>query len=150
VSNVVVRVARDCDVDSIHSIDHDYEHERYSYDIIKASIEDEKYYNLILSIDECDVGYLSAILVAGECELLKIVVKEKFRGNGYGKILMNALLAECVNRDTHKIFLEVRKDNTSAKALYEQCGFRKIHTRSGYYAGVDADVYWCEIDGKKY
>ena len=148
-NNISFRCADIKDVNDIYLIDQEYEYEQYSIDMVKASIEDEKYFNVILSIDDTAVGYLSALMVADECELIKIVVKSSCRGNGYGKLLIDTLLSKCRENFTKKIFLEVRNDNTEAKNLYEKCGFKKVHTRKGYYAGVDADIYWCELDGKK-
>ena len=147
-SSINLRCAKLIDANNVYLIDQEYEHERYSLDMVKTSIEDDKYYNVILSVDGIDVGYLSATMVSDECELIKIVVRKSFRGKGYGKILMNDLFRECRKRCVKKIFLEVRENNSMAKSLYENCGLKRTHTRKGYYEGIDADIYWCEIDDK--
>ena len=47
--------------------------------------------------------------------------------------IFEVLKEKCVE----KIFLEVRRNNHSAKALYEKLGFTYISVREKYYGGVE-------------
>ena len=51
----------------------------------------------------------------------------------YKKFIFEVLKEKCVT----KIFLEVRRNNHSAKALYEKLGFEYISVREKYYGGVE-------------
>jgi len=146
VSNINIRIADARDLENIYDIDRDYDHERYSKDVILSSLKMENYYNIILSIDDVDIGYLSAMTLLDECELLKIVIKRDYRSKGYGKILINTLKDYCAEKCVEKIYLEVRSDNIVAKNVYIKNGFILNGVRKGYYNGIDAEIYWCKID----
>lgn len=148
-NNCRVRVACNLDSDNIFQIDQEYDHENYTLDMINTSLKNENYYNIILSIDDKDIGYISASIVCDECELIKIVVKKEYRSQGFGKILIENLKEYCIKNNIAKIFLEVREDNLIAKNSYLHSGFEKVGVRKGYYNGIDAEIYWCKINGEK-
>ncbi len=54
-----------------------------------------------------------------------LFVKDKFRRLGLGRAGLNALFTECKRRGVRALHLEVGRDNTHAKALYAQFGFRE-------------------------
>ena len=79
------------------------------------------------------VGFLMTRVVAGEAELLNIVVAKARRGAGLGRQLMSAWLAQMKDEMVERLFLEVRVSNAPAIALYESFGFEGVGTRVGYY-----------------
>lgn len=133
----------------IYAIDQSYPNENYSLESIESSLNNKNYYNIILNVDGVDVGYLSATIICGECELLKVVVHSNDRGKGYGNMLLIELKSYCMSNGVEKIFLEVRVDNDVAKKLYVKNGFKKCGERKGYYNGIDGEVYWCKLNGQK-
>lgn len=52
-----------------------------------------------------------------------LVVREGFRGRGIGRALLAAAIAEWRLRRGHQVQLEVARDRTAARALYEAAGF---------------------------
>ncbi len=52
-------------------------------------------------------------------------VPEKHRGNGYNKLIMDALLQWCKDRNIFEIRLDVYNDNPSAIRAYEKVGLKK-------------------------
>ena len=52
-------------------------------------------------------------------------VPEKHRGNGYNKLIMDALLKWCKDRNVFEIRLDVYEDNPSAIRAYEKIGLKK-------------------------
>lgn len=52
-------------------------------------------------------------------------VPEKHRGNGYNKLIMDALLKWCKDRNIIEIRLDVYQDNPSAIRAYEKAGLKK-------------------------
>jgi len=52
-------------------------------------------------------------------------VPKKHRGNGYNKLIMDALLKWCKNRNISEIRLDVYEDNPSAIRAYEKAGLKK-------------------------
>ena len=52
-------------------------------------------------------------------------VPKKYRGNGYNKLIIQALLKWCKNRNVFEIRLDVYNINESAIKAYEKVGFEK-------------------------
>ncbi len=52
-------------------------------------------------------------------------VPKKHRGNGYNKLVMQALLEWCQTKEITEIRLDVYEDNPSAIRAYEKVGFKK-------------------------
>ena len=70
----------------------------------------------------------------GLIELL--AVEQNFRGNGYGKVLLEHSIDELHNKNINSIDICVRKDNIPALALYKKNGFNKISDRKNVPNGV--------------
>lgn len=83
-------------------------------------------------------GFVLGRVVAGEAELLTIVVAESARGQGIGRALMHAFDARARDRDATEAFLEVAADNIAARALYTALNWAQVGHRAGYYGGTDA------------
>jgi ribosomal-protein-alanine N-acetyltransferase len=79
-------------------------------------------------------GYICCRLVAGEAEILKIVVTQHFRGQGVGSLLLQAALTRMAEKGASRCYLEVRDSNGIARSLYEKFGFRQIGYRRDYYS----------------
>ncbi len=76
----------------------------------------------------------------GECHLLTLCVAPEFQRQGLGRRLFSLLLARAAKLDAETCFLEVRKSNEPAIALYQSMGFSQIGERKGYYPdGADRE-----------
>lgn len=81
-------------------------------------------------------GYAVAHAVADEVEILTIGVDPTSRRCGIGRALLHALLEGAT-----RAFLEVRRSNDAARALYRRGGFIVSGVRKEYYRdGEDALV----------
>ena len=56
-----------------------------------------------------------------------LFVEESARGEGYGRMLVEAAVERARSRGCGRIQLDVNEANEAALALYESCGFRPIH-----------------------
>lgn len=79
-------------------------------------------------------GFVQFQWIAGEAEVNTLCVPPAYRRQGFGKLLMEALIAELKARLTGKLFLEAAADNDGAIALYRSLGFEETGRRHGYYA----------------
>ena len=84
------------------------------------------------------VGYLLATTIAGESEILRIAVQKEMRGRGIARALLSHLLGD-LSEDT-AYFLEVRRSNTAAIALYSAFGFDAYAERKHYYKDPTEDA----------
>lgn len=72
----------------------------------------------------CGLGVLEQGLVG----LLDIVVKEEYRGCGFGKVLCRALLEKAKAKGATTGYLQVVDSNTVAKKLYNSLGFEDMYS----------------------
>jgi len=79
------------------------------------------------------VGYIVAIAVLDEGEILNVAVAPEVRAEGIGGVLLDAVLKQVEQRGTESMFLEVRVSNAAARALYQSRGFEDISKRKNYY-----------------
>lgn len=90
--------------------------------------------------EESILGYCGIIMAADEGDITNVSVKKELQGKGIG----TALVAELENRvkelGIQKIFLEVRKSNAPALALYEKQGFEHMGIRKNYYSDPIEDA----------
>ena len=78
-------------------------------------------------------GFLVTRVVAGEAELLNIVVAGSARRMGIGRELMSTWFKQMEQESVCRLFLEVRVSNAAAIHLYETFGFTEVGKRVGYY-----------------
>ena len=85
-------------------------------------------------------GYVVAMTVLDEAEILNIAVPPTARRNGLGGILLDAALREVERQGALSVFLEVRVSNVAARSLYGSRGFVEISRRKGYYRSPVEDA----------
>lgn len=85
-------------------------------------------------------GYVIAVAVADESEILNLAVKRELREVGIGGHLLDAALAEATSAGALQVFLEVRESNAGARKLYGSRGFGEISRRRGYYRNPVEDA----------
>ncbi|MDH8678620.1 ribosomal protein S18-alanine N-acetyltransferase [Fusibacter bizertensis] len=101
----------------------------------------------VLELDDYIIGYGGMWLIIDEIHITNIAIDTPFRGHGYSKTLMYALIEFGAANGYHHMTLEVRVSNDVAIALYEKIGFTGVGKRPKYYidTGEDALVMWKEI-----
>ena len=85
-------------------------------------------------------GYAFCSSVADEGEILNLAVAPALRRQGLGRVLLDACLGWMTDRGARKVFLEVRRSNEAAIAMYEGQGFETVGVRRGYYRKPTEDA----------
>lgn len=85
-------------------------------------------------------GFAIGRAVAGEAELVTIVVSPAIQRKGTGRALLAAFEDEARARDATTAFLEVAADNTAALGLYRGAGWQETGRRTGYYTRTSGTV----------
>ena len=73
------------------------------------------------------IGCGYGIIDKGFVGLYDIVVNEEFRGKGYGKEIVEAILTKAKDMGIKKAYLAVVDNNEIAKELYSKMGFKEIY-----------------------
>lgn len=87
-------------------------------------------------------GFALGRALAGEAELLTLVVDPTLHRQGLGRRLLAAFEAAARHKGAQEAYLEVAADNQAACALYRAAGWRVRGLRKGYYKRPDG----CRID----
>jgi len=79
------------------------------------------------------LGFALGRAVAGDAELLTLVVDPDQRRAGLGRRLLERFEAAAGQRDAVRAFLEVAANNVAARQLYLTAGYRESGLRRAYY-----------------
>lgn len=140
------RVLDTSDNISIHELDKTAFSDYWNADTFldELGVDTRRYIGMY--VDETLVGYIGLNIIIDECDIIRIAIHKDFQGRGYSKILFRNALDYLKSISVKKIMLEVSNINTTAIALYESIGFKKIFVRPNYYHdGSDAIIYEMNI-----
>jgi ribosomal-protein-alanine N-acetyltransferase len=98
-------------------------------------------------IDSLKAGYQAQLLMAGgdllgyfiamkgveEVHLLNITVLVEYQRQGWARVMLDALATWSRGQGARWLWLEVRRSNERAIAVYETYGFRRVGERKNYY-----------------
>jgi [ribosomal protein S18]-alanine N-acetyltransferase len=93
--------------------------------------------------DEEPTGFVLALGLAEECEIISLGVLPDRRRAGRGSALVSSVCLEAMRRNIRSVVLEVAADNAAARALYAARGFVSVGCRPNYYrrAGGRIDAF---------
>jgi ribosomal-protein-alanine N-acetyltransferase len=83
------------------------------------------------------LGYFVAMRGVEETHLLNITVAPAFQGQGWAKIMLEALCLWSRSQAAQCIWLEVRAGNARALKVYTACGFVCVGMRKNYYPAAN-------------
>ncbi|NDL61374.1 ribosomal protein S18-alanine N-acetyltransferase [Acerihabitans arboris] len=98
-----------------------------------ASNQGERYLNLKLTVDDTLAAFAITQTVVDEATLFNIAVHPDFQRRGLGRSLLERLITELEQRGILTLWLEVRRSNLPAIALYQSLGFNDVSVRRDYY-----------------
>jgi len=79
------------------------------------------------------IGVAAGFTWSDTCELKQMWIDEAYRGRGYARALLNAVIAEACSRGARRIW--VASYNFQAPALYEKAGFKRMAEFEGWPEG---------------
>ena len=79
------------------------------------------------------VGYAILMLAVDEAELLDIAIAAGQQRHGWGRKLLEEMMALARRQSMQRMVLEVRASNLAAITLYRKAGFSDIGLRRDYY-----------------
>lgn len=79
------------------------------------------------------LGYMVAMQGFEEVHLLNITVSPDHQGQGWGRLMLEALAIWSRGQGAHSLWLEVRRSNARAIRVYEAHGYQRVGVRQGYY-----------------
>ncbi|MDP2931108.1 MAG: ribosomal protein S18-alanine N-acetyltransferase [Chloroflexota bacterium] len=89
--------------------------------------------------NEYVAGFAGFWIMAEEAHVVSISVREAYRHQGIGELLLISLIDLAIELEARLITLEVRVSNTIAQNLYRKYGFVQVGVRRGYYTDNKED-----------
>ena len=87
----------------------------------------------LLLADDAILGYFIAMKGVDEVHLLNITVAPDHQGQGWGRVMLDALAIWSRGQGAQWLWLEVRVSNQRALQIYDRHGYRRVGERKGYY-----------------
>ncbi len=87
----------------------------------------------LLCAGESLIGYFVAMRGVDEVHLLNITVDPVFQGQGWGRVMLDALALWSRGQGAQWLWLEVRTSNARAQQVYLRYGYRRVGERKNYY-----------------
>jgi ribosomal-protein-alanine N-acetyltransferase len=115
------------------------EQQAYAHPWLRANFLDSLqagYQAQLLLAGDAVLGYFVAMMGVDEAHLLNITVAPQHQGQGWGRLMLEALAIWAKGQGAQALWLEVRKDNQRAIKVYQACGFNHVGERKAYYPGV--------------
>ncbi len=88
---------------------------------------------LLSSSRQYILGFTGFWIMADEAHVINIAVRESYRHQGIGELLLISAVDLAAKLKARIITLEVRASNTTAQALYSKYGFAQVGLHRGYY-----------------
>jgi ribosomal-protein-alanine N-acetyltransferase len=130
-----LRQARTSDVKMLFALEHRLFSEA-NYPLSRRSFYYHIRHNLLyLAVSESEeiMGYLLVLTHYRHLKIYSLGVDKAYRKHGVATALLKHFLISPQALDCERVMLEVRCDNTSAIALYEQFGFKAVKTLTSFY-----------------
>jgi [ribosomal protein S18]-alanine N-acetyltransferase len=112
------------------------EQRAYSHPWSRGNFEDSLrsgYHLRSLTADGVLLGYFVAMQGVEEVHLLNITVDPAYQGQGLAVLMLDALRLWALSLGAACIWLEVRKSNDRARAVYTRYGYAEVGVRKNYY-----------------
>jgi [ribosomal protein S18]-alanine N-acetyltransferase len=87
----------------------------------------------MLTAGETVLGYFVAMKGVDEVHLLNFTVAPAHQGQGWGRVMLDALAVWARGQGAQWLWLEVRASNLRAQRIYERQGYRRVGERTRYY-----------------
>ena len=79
------------------------------------------------------LGYFVAMPGVDEVHLLNITVAPQYQGQGWSRVMLDALTLWARGQSAQWLWLEVRVGNLRAMRVYEAHGYKRVGQRKDYY-----------------
>ena len=132
VLNMTIRLFSEQDFPALLAIEELTQVSPWSLEAFKRCLE-ANYPGWILEVDNEVIGYILVSVAARECHILNLCVHPMQQKKGYGLKLLNFGLDFASKQGATMVYLEVRRSNLAAIALYRKMNFKFIGERKNYY-----------------
>ena len=137
--SIIIRKALPEDAAAVFEIESEISRHPWNEDQIREEIEFVQAYTCVCEEDSRIVGFAIIQNAAEFAHINEFGVLASHRRRGIGRMLMEDIITDSLERGCEFISLEVRESNDPAQALYRSFGFRQEGLRKGFYRDPQED-----------
>lgn len=137
--NFSVTSAEEKDIPQIAEVEKECFNKPWSENALYESYKNRTGFAVAKSGNEV-IGYIGLTCVLDEGYITNVAVKEKYRGQNVGSLLLLKTVDIAKEKGLSFISLEVRTSNEKAKALYQKYGFWGEGVRKNFYEDPKEDA----------
>ncbi|MBP1555863.1 MAG: ribosomal protein S18-alanine N-acetyltransferase [Oscillospiraceae bacterium] len=137
--STIIRKALPEDSTAVYVIENEISRHPWTEDQIREEIEFVQAFTCVCEADGRIVGFATMQNAAEFAHINELGVLASHRRRGIGRMLMEDIIRESLERGCEFISLEVRESNDPAQALYRSFGFRQEGLRKGFYRDPQED-----------
>ena len=138
---LIIETLTKSDLESIsNTLENDFD-DFWNHNILSKELVNPSSVYLCCKLDNEIIGFAGITIILDTAEINNIVIKKKYRGNGYSSLLLDELIKRAKLHNCKQINLEVACNNKIAIRLYKKFGFKQVGIRRGYYNGTDALLF---------
>jgi len=130
---MIIREATEEDLPQVLLIEQESFTPPWTYESFIYELLLESSFFRVAVIDDNVVGFYIIRRLIDEAEIINLAVSKSFRRSGIADELMQSIMDFASNNMIKTIFLEVRKSNYPAIALYRKYNFTPLGIRKDYY-----------------
>ena len=138
-----------CDLDDLVALEKICFPHAWTEQQLWLCLKQKVYYIFGLKKGDELAAYMSFHYIIDEMEILKLAVHPAHRRKGIGKRFLGLVLQNCIKMGIEQTYLEVRRSNTAALALYTEFGFIQTGIRKDYYPDNKEDALLLFLNLKK-
>ena len=135
------------DIKEILNIEKECFKDAWSMEMLADLFLSNGFYGLVAIKNDKILGYIAIKYVLDEGEINIVATKKDSQRQGVATILLETAQKELLEKGVNKLFLEVRRSNLNAQALYEKCGYKYVAVRQNYYQGEEDALIMSKILG---
>ncbi|MGB8656769.1 MAG: ribosomal protein S18-alanine N-acetyltransferase [Candidatus Zixiibacteriota bacterium] len=133
IDRIIIRGLTPADLEEIAALEKSCFSDPWSKENFQEELQHQFTIPLVVEADQKIVGYACLWNVDGQMEIANFAVALDYRRKGIGRMMMERVILESVNRGCSSVILSVRESNLSARNLYHEFGFAEISRRKRYY-----------------
>ena len=128
----MMRIATIEDAEALFSLNHSFDNDS-TIDMIKSAILERDHEIIVIAyVDDEAIAFCTGLIIKSMCyrerriEVESLFVKENYRKQGVGRVLLNFLERSGVSRGIRHFHINVRADNNSAYNVYTKSGYQSF------------------------
>ena len=133
------------DIKEILEIEKNCFKDAWSMEMLADLFLSNGFYGLVAVENDKICGYIAIKYVLDEGEINIVATNNESRRKGVATLLLESAEKELLLKGVKKLFLEVRRSNLNAQALYEKCGYKYVAVRQNYYQGEEDALIMSKI-----